>query len=81
MILIALGTVSCAKADFDAPTKKLTVAKPIGYTENEQSVAADELDILDSYYNCNGCSVLEKMMVGYKKLRDKNRIARNEKLP
>lgn len=81
MILAALGMGSCAKADYNPPTKKITIAKPIEYTKEEQKKAADELDALDKLYNCNGCSVLEKMMIGYKRIRDNNRIARGEKLP
>lgn len=81
MIAIVFATASCAQADYEAPTHKIKVSKPIQYTISEQQKAADELEWLDKRYNCDGCSTLQKMMIGYKKLRDKNRIARGEKLP
>lgn len=81
MIVMLFATVSCAKADYEAPTHKLKVAKPPEYTLGEQVKAADELEHLDKLYGCDGCSILQKMMIGYKKLRDKNRLARGEKLP
>jgi hypothetical protein len=72
---------SCGAVDSKKNTDKLIVAKPAGYTKQQQARAADELDLLDKNLNCKGCSILETMMINYKKLRDQNRIARNEKLP
>lgn len=82
MIAILFVMTSCAAADYDQrPTEKIVIAKPVTYRIQEQVRAADEIDVLDDHYQCVGCSTLEKMMIDYKKLRDKNRIARGEPLP
>ena len=61
---------SCATANIERSSQALKTPDLVHYTDKQQSKAADELEA------CN-CSMLEKMLIDYKVMRDQVRALKS----